>query len=361
MPTLAPFSLDAFREMAHARWGNKWAALNYYFSGGTLTTVYVDSENVQVESAPLSDYDQYVLRLCTSTRPDEREAIYRGTVRGNRAPALGAKYLRTLSEKLIPRRVHALRGEHTLIIAPHGSLHRLPFHALMDEGQHLLERFTFVYTPNLEALTQLYRSESRDSVNSLMLLAGLDDFGNRARALKYTLQEVEALKQRADGSATTLYQSDATRRTLLEWSENGELAKFGMIHLATHAIAEPRAPHWSRILLADDDLTVLDVMDLKLAARLVTLSGCSSALGEGGDGDELVGLARAFFYAGARALVASLWSVEDESTRQLMEYFYGSLKAGVSPASALRGAQLKMIRAGGSPFQWAPFVAIGAA
>jgi CHAT domain-containing protein len=190
-------------------------------------------------------------------------------------------------------------------------------------------------------------------------VCGVDEFGDRAAPLAYTRREVTALERIAEGEARVWWKEGATRRKLLAWNERGQLQEFALLHFATHARIEPQTPHWSRILLADEDLTVLDIMALRLRARLVTLSACSSALGEIGRGDELIGLARAFFYAGARALVASLWAVEDESTVALMTQFYQNLRAGNSIADALRAAQRAMIRAGGEPFQWAPFVAVG--
>ncbi len=92
---------------------------------------------------------------------------------------------------------------------------------------------------------------------------------------------------------------------------------------------------------------------------LVILSACSSVLGADGSGDDLLGLASAFFYAGARSLVASLWPVEDESTAQFMLQLHRNPRKGEGVAEALRGAQLDMRRAGLAPFYWAPFVAVG--
>ena len=113
------------------------------------------------------------------------------------------------------------------------------------------------------------------------------------------------------------------------------------------------------MLLHDHALTTLDILDLTLNARVVTLSACQTALGQGGRGDELVGLARAFFYAGTRALLATLWSVEDQSMAELTERFYGHLTSGENIAVALQRVQIEMIREGRRPYQWAPLVLMG--
>jgi CHAT domain-containing protein len=158
-----------------------------------------------------------------------------------------------------------------------------------------------------------------------------------------------------------LWQRKATREKILEWNRSGAMAEFDVLHFATHAVIERGAPAWSRILLADDDLTTADVLDLNLNARLVTLSACASAVSAPGAGDELVGLTRAFFYAGTRAVVASLWQADDKTTGTLMQNFYAHLQRTASMADALRAAQLELRAAGVSPFYWAPFVIMGAA
>jgi CHAT domain-containing protein len=100
---------------------------------------------------------------------------------------------------------------------------------------------------------------------------------------------------------------------------------------------------------------------MRLDADLVTLSACETGLGKELGGEGLVGLTRAFQYAGARTVLASLWSVGDDSTADLMTRFYGHLKSGKSKDEALRASQLEMIRARRSshPFHWAAFQVIG--
>jgi CHAT domain-containing protein len=156
-----------------------------------------------------------------------------------------------------------------------------------------------------------------------------------------------------------LFQDKATRARLVEWNQHGTLARFEMVHFATHAILDGKAPHWSRILLGDEPLTLLDITALELNARLVTLSACSSALGSGGIGDEWIALARAFSYAGAHAVVASLWIVDDASTAALMGLFYTYLERGELIGAALRHAQLDLRARGLSAYHRAPFRAMG--
>ena len=143
------------------------------------------------------------------------------------------------------------------------------------------------------------------------------------------------------------------------WSDDGTLAGFDAVHLATHAIFDGSHPLQSRILLSDGALTVPDLFRLRLNARLVTLSACQTALSALEPGDELLGLREALLFAGANALLVSLWAVDDASTGRLMASFYDRLLGGLAPAAALASAQRQMRAAGESAFHWAPFVVIG--
>ena len=98
---------------------------------------------------------------------------------------------------------------------------------------------------------------------------------------------------------------------------------------------------------------------VRLDADLVTLSACETALGREMGGEGLVGLVRAFHYAGARAVLASLWAVSDRSTAELMQAFYARLRAGTPKDEALRQAQLQVRRTRPHPFHWAAFQVSG--
>src|SRR5262249_52601189 len=109
----------------------------------------------------------------------------------------------------------------------------------------------------------------------------------------------------------------------------------------------------------DGFLQLDEVTSLRLNADLMVLSACRSGQGRLRNGEGVTGLARAFLYAGSRAVLCSLWSVDDAETAGLMAQLYQGLKAGQSPTDALRDAQLQMIRADKPPLYWAPFVVIG--
>jgi CHAT domain-containing protein len=139
----------------------------------------------------------------------------------------------------------------------------------------------------------------------------------------------------------------------------------GVLHLAAHGSYNPHNPLYSAIALAPDAandgrLEVHEIYGLDLTqVDLVVLSACQTQLGQLSAGDELIGLTRAFVFAGAPTVVASLWSVDDEATALLMERFYTHLREGMSKAEALRQAQLEAQETHPEPYYWAGFVLSG--
>jgi CHAT domain-containing protein len=144
-----------------------------------------------------------------------------------------------------------------------------------------------------------------------------------------------------------------------------QAGELGILHLAAHGYYNAVAPLNSLIALAPDGandgwLTAGETYGLNLQqADLVVLSACQTQLGDLSAGDELVGLTRAFFYAGTPTVVASLWTVDDQTTALLMERFYTHLRAGMGKAAALRQAQLDVRADYPNPYYWAAFVLSG--
>ncbi|HEX7176186.1 MAG TPA: CHAT domain-containing protein [Pyrinomonadaceae bacterium] len=149
------------------------------------------------------------------------------------------------------------------------------------------------------------------------------------------------------------------------------LGRHRVIHFATHGILDSERPEMSGIVLSlvdergepqDGFLSLQDIYNLDLSADLVVLSACNTALGREVRGEGLIGLTRGFMYAGAGAVVASLWKVDDEATAELMKHFYaGMFQQGLAPPAALRQAQLAMWRQKRwrAPYYWAAFVIQG--
>jgi CHAT domain-containing protein/tetratricopeptide (TPR) repeat protein len=151
--------------------------------------------------------------------------------------------------------------------------------------------------------------------------------------------------------------------------EGRDLQKYRVLHFATHGLLNAERPQFTGLVLslvgnapgADGFLRTDEVFNLRLGSPLVMLSACETGLGKEKRGEGVMGLTRAFMYAGAPTVGVSLWSVADRSTAELMTAFYKNLLGGAAPPAAMRAAREGMIagRRHAAPFHWAPFVLVG--
>jgi len=186
--------------------------------------------------------------------------------------------------------------------------------------------------------------------------------GTRAEA-----QQIAKLAAAAGRKADTWLDLDANESNV----EGRDLAQYRVVHFATHGLLNTERPQFTGLVLslvgnrgADDGFLRTDeIFNLRLGSPLVMLSACETGLGKEKRGEGVIGLTRAFMYAGAPTVGVSLWSVADKSTADLMTDFYKNLfaKGGGSPAAAMRAARLNMIagKKFSAPFYWAPFVLVG--
>ncbi|MCA1616520.1 MAG: CHAT domain-containing protein [Acidobacteria bacterium] len=185
--------------------------------------------------------------------------------------------------------------------------------------------------------------------------------GTRAEA-----EGIAALARAGGGAADLWLDFDASEANVTR----RELSRYRVLHFATHGLLDAERPQFTGIALslvgdADSDgfLRTDEVFNLKLGTPLVMLSACETGLGRERRGEGVIGLTRAFMYAGAPTVGVSLWSVGDKSTAELMPDFYRRLLAsqGREPAAAMRAAQQAMIagKRYSAPFYWAPFVLVG--
>jgi len=228
-----------------------------------------------------------------------------------------------------------------LIIVPHGVLHYLPFQALYSaQGRYLVEDYSISYLSSA-SLMQFTKAKRR-TVGQKVLAVGNPAFEVSKAALP--MAELEA------GEIRRLYPQSAilARREATEDKVKALAGSHDVLHFATHAELHRDDPLASAVLLSkgekeDGRLEVREIFGMDLKASLVVLSACETGLGQLSRGDELVGLTRAFIYAGTPSVVASLWKVDDASTAALMSSFYRNLK--IKPkVESLRQAQLDMIR-----------------
>jgi len=249
-----------------------------------------------------------------------------------------------------PVRSH-IRGDHLLIV-PNDVLHYLPFGALRSSaGRWVVEDFALATLPSASVLRYLVAKSAGASDRALVV--GNPDLG-AGLALRWAEREAGIVGQREPGATTVLTRADATEAQVKALIETA-----GFIHFATHGELSEADPLSSALLFVpgggeDGRLEVRELFGLDLHARLVVLSACETGLGKLSRGDELVGLQRAFLYAGTPAVVTTLWKVDDRASYELMRAFYDDLKR-VSVAESLRAAQLETMRAFPHPFAWAAF------
>ncbi|MCF8063561.1 MAG: CHAT domain-containing protein, partial [Deltaproteobacteria bacterium] len=201
--------------------------------------------------------------------------------------------------------------------------------------------------------------EVTDDTDHLLALGNPERKGGGAN-LVFAEKEVASIAGRFSRPEVRIG-AEATESAL----KQSDLLGRGVLHIAAHGRYDRKEPLKSALLLAPDgeddgDLEMVEVFSLRMNPRLVVLSACESGIGTLDGGDEVQGMNRAFLYAGAGGVLASLWSVSDESTYLLMERFYRALEE--RPATeALRAAQLQVMETFPAPFHWGAFYLTGGA
>jgi CHAT domain-containing protein/tetratricopeptide (TPR) repeat protein len=318
-------------------------------------------------------------------------------------------------------------GEKRLLVAADGALSYVPFEALVkspdstdySSAPYLIKSNEIVYTPSASVIGAI-RAQANTRSDRAMLIVADPVFnsadtrakgaaapsvgGTRGLGIQSALTDVSG--KDASGTAETakiqglpLARLGGTRTEAeqivklakasggqadlwldLEASEENiearDISKYRILHVATHGLLNAERPQFTGLVLSlignkneDGFLRTDEVFNLKLGAPLVMLSACETGLGKEKRGEGVMGLTRAFMYAGAPTVGVSLWSVADKSTADLMTDFYkrllapasGATATGASASGAMREAQLAMIagKKYSAPFYWAPFVLVG--
>jgi len=280
-----------------------------------------------------------------------------------------------------------------LVIIPDGVLNYLPFEVLLTESKKispgvsykelpfLVKKYPISYVQSASVLKSILsqQAEGNEQIPEGKKLIAFGDpvyenTGDTSYAtlksynrLEYSGKEVESIASLfKDGRVAVYSRKDATEENV---KRNGSLDQFNYIHFATHGFVDESNPDLSSLVLTYEDnseddgfLQASEIFNLNLKAELVVLSACQTGLGKLVRGEGMVGLTRAFMYAGTPTVMVSLWSVSDVSTATLMEEFYKCLiKEKLDKADSLRKAQLSLLKTEefAHPFYWAPFVIVG--
>ncbi len=359
------------------------ALIEYYCGSDNIIVWVLTGEKIITENLPVSGE-----KISEETEIVRGEIIPReGKARNEETRMKARTGLASLYAQIFKPLEPALKDKKQLIIIPHGSLHQLPFAALIDgNGKFLVENFSLLIEPSASSLVNFRkRNENRPSKLAGFALgklgAAVDDGSGKTRGggedymvirgdflpeefrngfspLPGTKEEIIKIqgtmkdhKTKSDVFIEKEFTIDAVSKAIKD---------AGIIHFATHGFLSSKTGGSKSGLLASDGLLyVLDIYNWELNSDLVVLSACQTGVGEITGGDEMVSISRAFMQAGADNIMASLWSVQDEATRDLMVEFYNNLLQGQSKADALKNAQLKLIKKNPDPYLWAPFVLSG--
>ena len=262
-----------------------------------------------------------------------------------------------------------------LIIISDDILNYLPFDALVtkqDGSEYLLDKYVVSYANSATLLLEERGSDVHVSGEVLAFAPQFQSAGtteivsdrSQFAPLKFNQQEVKNISSYFE--TKSLIGTDASITNFNQFSSD-----YKVLHFATHASANDEYPDYSFLALASDknrdSISFLYVKDLyakDLNADLITLSACETGIGKFQKGEGILSLARGFNYAGAKSLVTSLWKVNDETTSQIMNFFYKNLDQGQSKNEALRNAKLEYLKTSDDsvlkhPYYWAGFVISG--
>lgn len=280
-----------------------------------------------------------------------------------------------------------------IIFVPDDILYFLPFETLLTKkegNEWLIKKYEVSYVPSLSALRELIERKKENSERPTKDILALGDpfYGERELdiskgkgteitanflsdsdfrflRLKYSGDEVAKIASYFNPrKKEILLREHATEETFKE----KRLSDYRIIHVAAHALINDKKPSRSAIVLSlnqdsreDGFLQMREIFKLKLNADLVALSACHTGLGQLIRGEGIEGLSRAFFYAGASALLLSLWAINDQASSQLLDRFYYHLQSGQSINAALKKAKLELINSGvlSHPYFWGAFIVSG--
>ena len=321
------------------------AILAYWISDGELTVWMITNSSVLKKSVPISKMD------LTIQIDKTRNAIKSNALKN------ANEGLKQLYSELILPLADELKNLKNLVIIPNGPLHFIPFQALMNErGEYLVEKFNLTYAPSAGVYLLCSGKTAEKGSRFMGMALGDISVGNNV-GLPGTEDELKKILP-LFSEKISVFGNESS-----ETFAKKNAGNYNFIHFATHGIYNYRQPLYSFLLFPPTDsddgrLNVWEVFEMNLNSKLVTLSACETGLGNLDQGDELIGLSRAFLYAGSSSVIVSLWSVADYPTSILMTNFYKYIKDHPL-REALTLAQRDVIKVYPQPVYWSPFILIG--
>jgi CHAT domain-containing protein len=345
---------------------NNTAVLSYLMDekSGRLYLFLVSSTSFKIKSQPITtDFQRDIVAIRNVSRLLDREFF--------------VEKAHELYRELFPFPSSVLKQK--LVLIPEGKLGSIPFELLLTsktqsaipekEWPFLLKQHAVSYAYSFNLLNERL-SKDKPSNNTILLAAPVHFVEEQKLAsLPGSESEIVNLQQlfSKNGHKTELLLK--TKANELVFKEN-TMQSYGIIHLATHGMVNQSEPEFSQIYLQpsgkeDGHLYCNELYNLRLDARLITLSACETGLGKIAKGEGVLGLTRALLYAGASNIIVSLWKVSDASTARLMELFYTNLMRTNDLSVSLQKAKLQLLEEmpasqfRPSVYYWSPFILIG--
>jgi CHAT domain-containing protein len=323
------------------------AILEYFQAGSDFVAAIVKRSGTQiVRLASVNQVSAHVRMLEFQLAKLRLGQVYPDALQAQLLTATRSR-LQDLFQCLVRPLEQFLEQAH-LVVVPHGVLHYVPFHALYDGANYMIDRFTMSVAPSAAIYTMCTRRDANAGRGALLL--GVQDV--KAPFIELEIQSVAA----AVRQPRVFLGANATTEILRTVGRESSI-----IHIATHGVFRKDNPMFSAVRMGDGYMSFYDLHQFKLPAELLTLSGCGTGLSVVAAGDELLGLTRGLLSAGAQSLLLSLWDVHDLTTSEFMSSFYRHLGQNGERAAALRAAMLETRDRQPHPYFWAPFVLVGKA
>jgi CHAT domain-containing protein/tetratricopeptide (TPR) repeat protein len=354
-----PISIEALQ----AKLDKETLLLDYMLGNEQIFVFKINHKKVQLLTLPKSpDFESDVTYLLNAIRFSSLKPFTR----------MAHQLYKDIFPKNIPKSIKRI------VVVQDGKLAMLPMETLLSKAvetekntdfgsfPYLIQKWAFSYAYSATLWVQNLQKNTHTGNQEIALIAPIS-FEENIASLPGTekeVQEIAAVCRAKKFKVNTLLREEAQERVL----KNLKMDNFSVLHFATHGLVDEESPELSQIFLnrsegEDGNLFAGEIFNLRLNADLVTLSACEVGLGKVSKGEGLIGLGRAFLYAGAKNLVLSLWRVSDESTARLMILFYTQKFADAQEhyADALRTAKLQLLQEKNyaKPYYWAAFLLLG--
>ena len=349
--------------------------LEYFYDDEQMYIFLFDENGLKGFSVPLIDNFQEIIQ--------EVRNFNISNISLNNTDSANKKYLKqlhSLYDQLIAPIKENIADKSKLTIVPHGVLNYLPFEMLAEQTDnsdfrnqlYLIHQFSVQYAWSAALWAKGKQSQEKPrfafaafapSYDNPMAEVPNNNFRSSLSELTFASQEVEQANRFFNGQI--FLKTKATERAFRSTATNSRI-----LHLATHAFANDEQPLQSKLVFAADADTTADgflhayeIYNMRLPAEMAVMSACNTGYGQLAEGEGVISLGRAFFYAGCKSVIMSQWLANDQSTTKLMGHFYKHLSKGKTKDEALRQAKLDYLRTAdpltAHPYFWAGMVAVG--